>query len=107
MKLREAKRLISRYLAPSFPELQPADDMLVRWDGDPILRGFVLDRSQMHKDMVRLYVFAQPLFVPAEVIYLSIGRALGDFLLEESADEGEVMAEMLSRAERDGRPFLE
>lgn len=107
MKLREAQRLISQYLAPSFSELQPARDMLVRWDGDPILRGFVLVRSQMHKDMVRLYAFAQPLFVPAEVIYLSIGRTLGDFLLGEGTDESEIMREMLSRAEHDGWAFLE
>lgn len=107
MKLREVRRLISRYVAPSFPELQIVEDMLVRWDGEPILRGFVFERSQMNKDMVRLHAFAQPLFVPSEFVYLSVGEPLGDFLLDEDSDEGEVMAEILERAERDGRGILE
>jgi hypothetical protein len=42
MKLREVQRLISLYVRPRFPELQLVDDLVVRWDGDPILRALRL-----------------------------------------------------------------
>ncbi|CAN5275531.1 hypothetical protein BH20ACT16_BH20ACT16_04350 [soil metagenome] len=107
MKLREVQRLIGAYIAPSFPELRLSGDMLVRWDGDPIVRGFVFDRSQAHKEMVRLHVFAQPLFVPADVIYLSVAETLGDFLFDDPEKEADRMEEVLRRAEHEGRCFLE
>ena len=107
MKLRGVQRLISRYVAPSFPELQLSRDLLVRWDGDPIVRGFVFDRSQMNNDIVRLDAFAQPLFVPVEYVSLGVAKTLGDFLFDDRANEPEVTAQMLARAEREGRLFLE
>jgi hypothetical protein len=106
MKLREVQRLIRRYVAPSFPELQLKGDMLVRWDGDPILRGFVFERLQMNEDMVRLHAFAQPLLVPADVVCLSVGAPLGDYVFDDG-NESEVMTQLLERAEREGRAILD
>jgi hypothetical protein len=106
MKLREVQRLISLYVRPRFPELRLVDDLVVRWDGDPILRGFAVERLQMNPDMVRLHAFAQPLFVPADVVYLSVGTPLGDYVFDDG-NEGEVMAQLLERAEREGRAILD
>ena len=104
MKRREVQRLVRQHLAPSFPELELTGDLLARWDGDPIARGFVFDR---HEDFVRLEAWAQPLFVPADDVYLGIAETLGDFWLDGDADESKVVAEMLQRAESDGRAFLD
>lgn len=107
MKLRRLERLVERHIAPAFPELKLSRDLLVRFDGDPIVRGFVFDRSQMHGSIVRLDVFAQPLFVPAEGIFLSVATTLGEFVFDEDdATDAAVMTEMLALAETDGRSFL-
>ena len=104
MKRREIQRLVQQYLAPSFPELELTGDLLARWDGDPIARGFVFDR---HAGFVRLEAWAQPLFVPADDVSLGIAQTLGDFWLDGDADESTVAAEMLQRAESVGRAFLD
>ena len=101
MTRRDVQRLVRRYLAPSFPELKLTGDVLARWDGDPIARGFVFDR---HAGFVRLEAWAQPLFVAADDVHLGVAETLGDFRLD--GDEREVMTEMLRRAESDGRAFL-
>lgn len=105
MKLRELQRLVDRHVAPAFRELKLSRDLLVRWDGDPIVRGFVFDRSQMHGSVVRVEAFAQPLFIPSEVIHLSLGTTLGEFEFDDH-DTKALMAEILARAEKEGRAFL-
>lgn len=105
MKLRELQRLVERYVTPAFRELKLSRDLLVRWDGDPIVRGFVFDRSQTHGSVVRLEAFAQPLFIPSDVVQLSVGATLGEFEFDDHDTEA-VMAELLARAENEGRAFL-
>ena len=103
MKRRDVQRLVRRHLAPSFPEFELTEDLLARWDGDPIARGFVFDR---HADFVRLQAWAQPLFVPADDVNLGIAETLGDLWLDGDAHESKVAAEMLQQAPSDGRTFL-
>ena len=107
MRRRRVERLVKRHIAPSFPELTLVRDLLVRWDGDPILRGFVFDRSRMHASLVRMEVFAQPLFVPADVVALSVAQELGQFLFDEVASEIELLEGMRALAEHEGRAFLQ
>lgn len=106
MKRRRVERLVKRHIAPSFPELTLVRDLLVRWDGDPIVRGFAFDRSRMHASLVRMEVFAQPLFVPADVVALSVAQELGQFLFDEVASEVELLEGMRALAEHEGRAFL-
>ena len=79
------------------------DDLLARWDGDPILRGFLFER---HDGFLRLVVLGQALFVPDDGISLGVGEQLGDFSFAGDADEHELMAEMLQLADGEGRAFL-
>ena len=106
MRRRRIESLVKRHIAPSFPELTLVRDLLVRWDGDPIVRGFVFRRSGAHTSMVRMEVFAQPLFVPADVIGLSVAQELGQFLFDEVASEIELLEGMRALAEHEGRAFL-
>ena len=103
MKRRAVQRLAKSCVAPSFPELRVHGDLLARWDEDPILRGFLFER---HDDFVRVVVLGQPLFVPDDGISLGVGEELGDFSFGGDADERELMAEMLQRADGQGRAFL-
>ena len=105
MRIRELQPLVQRHFAPSFPELRPVDDLLVRID-DGIVRGFLFERSQMNKHAVRLRVFAQALFVPSEAVRLGLSRDLGDHQIDDPERGGEVMAAMRTRAEEEGPPFL-
>lgn len=107
MRRRRVEHLVKRHIAPSFPELTLVRDLLVRWDGDPILRGFAFARSRAHASMVRLEVFAQPLFVPADVVGLAVAQELGQFLFDEVASEIELLEGMRALAEHDGRAFLQ
>jgi hypothetical protein len=106
VKRRRVERLVERHIAPSFPELTLVRDLLVRWDGDPIVRGFAFGRSRMHPSMVRMEVFAQPLFVPADVVGRSVAQELGQFLFDEVASEIELLEGMRALAEHEGRAFL-
>jgi hypothetical protein len=105
MRRRDLQPLVERHFAPSFPELRPVGDLLVRVD-DGIMRGFHFGRSQMNKDAVRLHVLAQALFVPSEAVELGIARELGDYYIEDRARGGEVVEAMRQRAEHDGPAFL-
>lgn len=107
MRRRRIESLVKRHIAPSFPELTLVRDLLVRWDGDPIVRGFVFDRSRRNASMVRMEVFAQPLFVPAEGVGLSVAQELGEFLFDEVASEVELLEGMRALAEHEGRAFLQ
>jgi hypothetical protein len=98
--------LVKRHIAPSFPELTLVRDLLVRWDGDPIVRGFAFARSRTHASMVRMEVFAQPLFVPANVVGGSLTQELGQFLFDEVASEIELLEGMRALAEHEGQAFL-
>lgn len=106
MSRRRVERLVERHIAPSFPELTLVRDLLVRWDGDPILRGFAFHRSRMHASMVRMEVFAQPLFVPADVVGRAVAQELGQFLFDDVASEIELLEAMRALAEHEGRAFL-
>ena len=106
MNRRRVERLVKRHIAPSFPELTLVRDLLVRWDGDPIVRGFVFRRSRAHSSPVRMEVFAQPLLVPADVIGLSVAQELGQFLFDDVASEIELLEGMRALAEHEGRTFL-
>ena len=106
MRRRRIESLVKRHIAPSFPELTLVRDLLVRWDGDPIVRGFAFGRSRTHLSMVRMEVFAQPLFVPADVVGLSVAQELGQFLFDEIASEVELLEAMRVLAEHEGRAFL-
>ena len=106
MRRRRIESLVKRHIAPSFPELTLVRDLLVRWDGDPIVRGFAFARSRKHASMVRMEVFAQPLFVPADVVGLSVAQELGQFLFDDVASEIELLEGMRALAEHEGRAFL-
>lgn len=106
MRRRRIESLVKRHIVPSFPELTLVRDLLVRWDGDPIVRGFAFARSRAHPSMVRMEVFAQPLFVPADAIGLSVAQELGQFLFDEVASEIELLEGMRALAEHEGRAFL-
>jgi hypothetical protein len=106
VRRRRIESLVKRHIAPSFPELTLVRDLLVRWDGDPIVRGFVFGRSRAHASMVRMEVFAQPLFVPADAVGVSVGQELGQFLFDEVASEIELLEGMRALAEHEGRAFL-
>ena len=107
MRRRRVESLVKRHIAPSFPELTLVRDLLVRWDGDPIVRGFAFARSQMHASLVRMEVFAQPLFVPADAVGLSVAQELGQFLFDDVASEIELLEGMRALAEHEGRAFLQ
>lgn len=106
MKRREVQRLLRQYAAPQFPEYDVMNDMLATCDGDPILRGLLLSRSQMDPRCVRALVVAQLLVVPKDYLSLGVSKELGDFCFDEPDAEAEVMAQLLARAEGEGRRFL-
>jgi hypothetical protein len=106
VKRRELERIVTRGFAPAFPELRLVKDMLVRWDGDPIVRGFLFGRSQMNDRMVRLHAYAQALLVPDDVVSLGVAQLLGDYFFDDEHDEAETVAEMLLAARTDGLAFL-
>lgn len=105
MTRRTLRRLIERHVAPAFPQLRTWKDGLVRWDGEPILRGFWFGRSDTNADGIRVHAFAQPLFVPEDLVILAVSEHLGDVFLEGASEEA-AMGEVRSRAESDGRTFL-
>ena len=99
MKRRAVEHLIRDHIAPNFPHLRQVGDLLVRWEPDLILRGFVFERSFVDATALRVAAFVQPLFVPTDSIVLDMSERLASCAVEDGKEEA-VMTAALTQMRR-------
>ncbi|WP_428261512.1 hypothetical protein [Haliangium sp.] len=97
------KRRIARAIRSAVPGLYEKRGLLAATPRGRILRGIALEGSAADPDGVYLWMFVQPLYVPATTVVLTIGGRLGGGFKTWHADEAEAAAAV---AQEKGVPFF-
>lgn len=115
MKSSYIRKLFQKYIVDSLPGFSLKGHLIYNSNYERILRGFCFEDSAYRKDSINIYVFVQPLYIPAEYLWFNFGKRLND-ISEKGGDrwwnislenEGDIMREVLDLILGPGLTFIE
>lgn len=118
MKANQILKAMKKHVLPHLPGFRvKGTAILYATPVNMILQGFAIQTSYMSKEAFTVWVFSQPLYVPEDVIVLSMGGRLPWLLRgrdiwwiwnpEDDKREEVVMQDVLYHMQKVGLPFLE
>lgn len=116
MRARKIETLARKRLLPSLAGFDVSRTVLYRQPVSPVLRGFAFEDSGFDGNVVYVWVFVLPLYVPSKHLTFTLGHRLenrkglfqksGRWVLDDPPDDAEINS-MLKAMQTRGIPYLD